>query len=107
MDWIQNDDCLAPPVSVLPARLRNRHGSVAEVNVLDVSLAGCLIERRGHSVSVDDRVLIRMGDLGFLPGTIIWVEENEIGMVFETELYEPVLDRLRRSFVRPGMKPLR
>jgi hypothetical protein len=107
MEWIESDACLDRPSSVLPARLRNRHGSVCEINVLDISLAGCLIERRALSVSVGERALIRLADLGFLPGTIAWVEEEEVGLVFEAELYEPVLDRLKRSFVKAGPGPMR
>lgn len=100
MEWLETDDCLARPVSILPARLRNRNGTVNEVHVLDVSLAGCLIERRAMALQVDDRVLIRLADLSFMPANVVWVEDQEAGLVFETELYEPVLEHLRRCFVR-------
>lgn len=93
-------DCLETARSVLPARLRTRTGTVNEVEVLDVSLAGCLIERRALSLTLDDRVLIRLADLSFMPATVAWVEEQEVGLVFETELYEAVLDHLKRSFAR-------
>jgi hypothetical protein len=102
MEWLETDDCLDRPSHVLPARLRRSNGSSAEIEVLDVSLAGCLIERRALPLSVDDRVLLRLADLSFMPATVIWIEEQDAGLVFETELYEPVLEHLKRSFVRRG-----
>ncbi len=100
MEWLETDDCLERSSHVLIARLRNRNGTVNEVNVVDVSLAGCMIERLALSLTEGDRVLIRLADLSYLPATVIWVEEQDAGLVFETELYEPVLDLLKRSFVR-------
>lgn len=100
MEWLDTDDCLDRPCNVLPARLRRSNGSATDIAVLDVSLAGCLIERHALSLAVDDRVLLRLADLSFMPATVIWVEEQDAGLVFETELYEPVLDLLKRSFVR-------
>ncbi len=100
MEWIETDDCLDRPTQVLPARLRRSNGSNNDVQVLDVSLAGCLIERRALPMAVGDRVLLRLADLAFMPAEVVWVEEQDAGLVFETELYEPVLDQLKRSFVR-------
>lgn len=100
MEWIETDDCLDGPSHVLPARLRNRNGTVNEVCVVDVSLAGCMIERLALAIDEGDRVLIRLADLSYMPATVIWIEEQDAGLVFETELYEPVLEHLKRSFVR-------
>lgn len=100
MEWLETEDCLDRPNRVLPARLRRSSGSTAEIEVLDISLAGCLIERRGLPLTVDDRVLLRLADLSFMPATVVWVEELDAGLVFETELYEPVLKHLKQCFVR-------
>lgn len=100
MECLETDDCLDRPTHALPAKLRRSNGSTADIEVLDVSLAGCLIERRALPLAVDDRVLLRLGDLSLMPATVIWVEEQDAGLVFETELYEPVLDQLKRCFVR-------
>lgn len=98
MEYVETDICEAPPRPALSARLRKSSGSHCEIAVLDVSLAGCLIERRGLSMQLDERVLIRLADLAFMPGRIVWIEEGEVGLVFETELYEPVLEHLKRAF---------
>jgi len=98
MECIETEFSESPPRPALPARLRKSSGSHCEIAVLDVSLAGCLFERRGLSLQVDERVLIRLGELSFMPGTVVWIEEQEVGLVFEAELYEPVLEHLKRAF---------
>jgi hypothetical protein len=100
MEVLDSDDCLDRPTHALPARLRRSNGATSNIEVLDISLAGCLIERRALSLSVDERVLLKLADLSFMPATVVWVEELDAGLVFETELYEPVLEQLKRSFVR-------
>jgi hypothetical protein len=99
MEWLETAECAERP-PVLIGRLRNRNGTVNEIHVRDISLAGCLIERRALSLTEGDRVLIKLADLSFLPASVIWVEEQEAGLVFETELYEPVLERLKQCFVK-------
>ena len=47
-------------------------------------------------------MLIRLADLGFMPASVIWVEDRHAGLLFENELYEPVLEHLQRSFVTPA-----
>lgn len=98
MECIETEFSESPPRPALPARLRKSSGSHCEIAVLDLSLAGCMFERRGLSLQVDERVLIRLGDLSFMPGTVVWIEEQEVGLVFEAELYEPVLEHLKRGF---------
>lgn len=100
MDTIEHPASRTRKPAVLPARLRARTGSVNDIHVLDLSLAGCMIERRTLPLSIDDRVLVRLADLGFMPATVVWVEDQEAGLVFEQELYEPVLQRLRGCFIK-------
>ena len=100
MEWLETEDCLDRHTTVLRARVRRSSGTNNDVNVLDISLAGCLIERQALSLAVDERVLLRLADLSFMPATVVWVEEDEVGVIFETELYEPVLERLKQCFVR-------
>jgi hypothetical protein len=103
MECLEDDDCLDRPTHALRAKLRKSNGSSCEIEVLDISLAGCLIERRAMSIAVGDRVLLRLADLSFMPATVVWIEEQDAGLVFETELYEPVLEQLKRSFVQRGL----
>lgn len=100
MEWLETEDCLDRPSHVLPGRLRRSNGSSAEIEVLDVSLAGCMIERHALSLTEGERVLLRLADLSFMPASVIWIEDQHVGLVFETELYEPVLEHLKRAFVK-------
>ena len=97
-------ECIEPEIRdnsarpALSARLRKSNGFNCDIAVLDVSLAGCMFDRHGLALQVGERVLIRMADLSLMPGEIVWIEEQEVGLVFETELYEPVLAHLKRLF---------
>jgi len=75
----------------------SRTGGVVELEVLDLSPIGCMVDRRAWSARVDDRVLIKLEGLSYLPASVIWVEDERAGIMFEELLYEPVLARLRRS----------
>ena len=91
---------LTDQVKPLTAKCRSsRTGGVVELEVLDLSPIGCMVDRRAWSARVDDRVLIKLEGLSYLPATVIWVEDGRAGIMFEELLYEPVLARLRRSFL--------
>lgn len=98
MDCVETEDRVEAARPVLKGRLRKNNGAVSDVDVLDLSLAGCLLERRALSLAPEDRVLIRLGDLSFMPGSVVWVEEQEVGVVFETELHDGVFANLKRQF---------
>jgi hypothetical protein len=38
-----------------------------------------------------------MDGLSYLPASVIWVEDDRAGIMFEELLYEPVLAELQRS----------
>lgn len=78
----------------LKAQCRTQRGGVIEVDVLDLSEAGCLIDKRMISMSEGERVLIKMGNLAFLPANVVWVEDDEAGLTFEQPLYGPVIEHL-------------
>jgi len=84
---------------VLISRLRSRTGRVNEVNVVDLSLAGCMLERQSLSVYVDDRVLLKLPGLRYLPARVTWIEDRHTGLEFEVPLYEPVLNHVIKSFM--------
>ena len=65
-----------------------------EVDILDLSEAGCLIDKRMISMAEGERVLLKMGNLAFLPANVVWVEEDEAGLTFEQPLYGPVIEHL-------------
>jgi len=75
----------------------SRTGGVVELEVLDISPIGCMVDRRAWTARVDDRVLVKLEGLSYQPASVIWVEDDKAGILFEQLLYEPVLARLRQS----------
>ncbi len=74
-------------------RLANR--AVADFSVIDISAAGCMVEKRAWTLKANDRVLVKLPGLEFQPATVVWTDEENAGIAFETLLYEPVLLRFR------------
>ena len=82
----------------LMAKCRSsRTGGVVQLEVLDISLVGCMVDRHAWTAKVGDRVLIKLDGLSYLPATVLWVEDERAGIMFEELLYEPVLAGLQRS----------
>ena len=85
-------------VKPLMAKCRSsRTGGVVQLEVLDISPVGCMVDRRAWTARVDDRVLVKLEGLTYQPATVIWVEDDKAGIMFENMLYEPVLVQLRRA----------
>jgi hypothetical protein len=82
---------------VLLARIRARKGTINDIRVLDLSLAGCIIDRCALSLACNERVLIKLPGLALMPCYVCWMEESTVGLEFEQPLYEPVLDHLLRT----------
>jgi hypothetical protein len=87
----------AKQTKVLLARVRARRGTINDVRVLDLSLAGCIIDRRALNLAREERVLIKLPGLALMPCYVCWLEESKAGLEFEQPLYEPVLDHLLRA----------
>ena len=88
---------------VLLAKIRARKGTISDIRVLDLSLAGCIIDRRALSLARDERVLIKLPGLALMACYVCWMEEHTVGLEFEQPLYEPVLDHLLRACLqKPG-----
>jgi hypothetical protein len=89
---------------VILARIRARKGTLNDIRVLDLSLAGCIIDRHALSLARDERVLIKLPGLALMPCNVCWVEEHTVGLEFEQPLYEPVFDHLLRACAKePGI----
>ncbi|WEK48260.1 MAG: PilZ domain-containing protein [Candidatus Andeanibacterium colombiense] len=89
---------ISKPAQPLMAKCRtSRTGGVVDLEVLDLSPIGCMVDRRAWGARTDDRVLIKLDGLAYLPATVVWVEDDRAGIMFEELLYEPVLARLRRA----------
>lgn len=84
----------------LTAQCRKSGGGIVELPVLDISLVGCMVDRRAWTARVDDRVLVKLEGLSFQPATVIWIEDDRAGLMFEQLLYEPVLASLQACLPR-------
>lgn len=82
-------DCLT-----VTCRLPSR--ALGEFAVLDISLAGCMIERRAWTLKDGERLLVKLPGLEFQPATVVWTDEEHAGIAFESLLYEPILLRFRQ-----------
>lgn len=83
--------------SGLTINCRSSRGGSIELEVLDLSLAGCMVDRRSWSGRPGERVLAKLPGLAFQPATVVWVEDGRAGIVFEELLYEAVFEHLHAS----------
>lgn len=81
--------------AVLKARLRNARGGMTDVTVLDLSAAGCMVDAQGTGLREEDRVLVKMEGLEFMPGTVLWIEDHRAGISYERIMHETILEHLR------------
>jgi len=81
------------------AIIRSGSGPTVPVQVRDISIAGCLVNKPGTLLRPDDPIRIKLADLSYMSGSVIWVEGDQAGIAFDQLLYEPVLDHLQRAFV--------
>ena len=88
----------------MKAKVRLKSGAKIDLAVLDLSPIGCMVDRMGWGPQPDDRILLQLDGLGFLPATVVWVEDERAGMAFEQLLHETVLERLKDSLAREPRK---
>jgi hypothetical protein len=101
MTRMDADEIMPPPHfdRYLTAHLRTRTGRVNEVRIVDISIAGCLIERRAIVLNPGDATLVKLPGLSNLRATVLWVEEYLAGIEFEELLHDAVFENLQRSFM--------
>lgn len=101
MAMMETDDCLPPPTfdRYLPAHLRLRTGRVNEVRIVDLSIAGCLIERQAMALCQGDSLLVRLPGLSYMRATVVWIEDYVAALELEETLHDAVYEHLRASFV--------
>lgn len=81
---------------------RLRGGSKVVLEVLDISLAGCMIDSPAWSPKIGDSLLVKFDGLEAMPGEVVWVDQRNAGIVFEQLLHEAVFQRLDRSMPHAG-----
>ena len=81
-------------VKPLMAKIRNARGGMTDLVIQDLSAAGCMIDPRGVGLCVDDRVLVKLEGLEFIPACVLWIEDNKAGIAFERAIHETVFEHL-------------
>lgn len=85
-----------PPARVpwFVAKCRTASGSKYDLQVLDLSAGGCLVELGFRAFKVGERVLVGLPGLSAIPGEVVWIEEKDAGIAFEAVLHEAVYENL-------------
>lgn len=76
------------------AKCRLKSGMVADIDVLDLSIAGCMVERKAISFEEGTRVLVRLPGLEYMPSQVLWNEGGLVGLEFERDLHDAVFENL-------------
>ena len=80
------------------AKVRSKGAEMNGIAVLDLSLAGCMLQWRGWRMQEEQRVLISVPALANLPATVLWSEDDRLGLVFDRPLHEAVYEHLASGF---------
>ncbi|MCL6249595.1 PilZ domain-containing protein [Altererythrobacter sp. KTW20L] len=80
--------------SKLLAKCRFSSGSTSDLEVLDLSHGGCMIDRKRANADPGARVLVKLPGLASQAGEVVWVEDERAGIAFEQPLHEAVLEHL-------------
>jgi len=84
-------------------RLRTKGVEVSGIEVLDLSLAGCLIPSTRWTLREGQRVLVSLPDIASLPGAVLWVENGLAGLLFDQLLNERVYEHLLAAYALGAM----
>ena len=82
------------------AQCRLKSGTVGGIIVLDLSVAGCMIDRCAMTFKLGQRLLVRLPGLEYIPSHVLWIEEDKVGLEFERHLHDAVLAHLQRAVRR-------
>ncbi|MEO5708082.1 MAG: PilZ domain-containing protein [Alteraurantiacibacter sp.] len=88
---------LAKLVRKLQVKCRFKAGNTVDLDLLDLSPGGCLVDIKRWGGEVGERVLVKLPGLAFQPASIAWVDEEQAGIAFEQAMHEAVLDHLLAS----------
>jgi hypothetical protein len=73
------------------AKCRLKSGSTVDLDLLDISPGGAMVDCKRWGLTAGDRILVRLPGLAYQPGEVIWVEDERAGIAFESPLHEAVL----------------
>lgn len=78
----------------LAATCRSANGLRDSGQISDISPHGCCITVRAMLLKVGARIVLRPDGLEGLTGVVRWIRGNQMGVEFDSSLYEPVVDHL-------------
>ena len=84
----------------LRIKVRSRRGMSADLEVLDISIGGAMVEARGWTAEPGDRVLVTLPGLSAQPAELVWIEDGRGGIAFEQPLHETVFERFEALVAR-------
>ena len=93
---MQFDDSISQSRFIV-AQCRMKSGTVSGIIVLDITIAGCMIDRCSLSFKPEQDLRIKLPGLEFVPAKVLWVEGDKAGLAFARPLYEPVLHHLLKA----------
>ena len=79
-------------------RYRTGRGVARDVKILDVNEKGCRFLDRFGSLKRDDRITLKIGNIGPILSYVRWAERQEFGIQFDEPLYGAVLDHITQYF---------
>ena len=80
--------------NVVRAKVRAKTGGSIDLQVLDISAGGCMVDFHGSAARRGERVLVTLPGLSALPAELVWAEDGRAGIAYEAPLHETVLRRL-------------
>lgn len=80
------------------ATIRSKGMKVMGIEVLDLSLAGSLIDAGGWMPRAEQRFVMSLPNAISLPGKVLWVENGKAGLLFDNLLNEAVYEHLIANY---------
>jgi len=80
--------------NVVLVKVRAKTGGSIDLQVLDISAGGCMVDFHGSAARPGERVLVTLPGLSALPAELVWAEDGRAGIALEAPLHETVLARL-------------
>ena len=77
---------------------RTGRGVARDVKILDVTEKGCRFFDKFGTLKPEDRMVMRIGNIGPLLTYVRWTKDSEVGAEFEEPLYGAVLEHITRYF---------
>lgn len=78
----------------LSIRVRKGPLETSGVEVLDLSLAGCMVDWQGWTLKEGERVFVSFPTLSNVAARVLWIDEGRVGILFDGLLHEAVYDHL-------------